>query len=41
MKFPWGDGELSMVRYKICYEINGREKLLVLRFDSLQKHARR
>jgi hypothetical protein len=35
MKFPWCDDELSMVWYKICYEIYGRENLLVLRFDSL------
>ncbi len=46
-KLPWVeamvgcDGKLNMVHYKICSELDGREKLSVLKFDNLQKHASR
>jgi len=29
------DGKLNMVHYKVYNEINGKEKLLVPKFDSL------
>jgi hypothetical protein len=35
------NGKLNMFCCKICNEINGREKLLVLKFDNLEKHAKR
>jgi len=44
-KLPWAkivmgcDGKLSMVCCKICSEIDGREMLMVPKFDSLQKHV--
>jgi hypothetical protein len=40
-KLPWVeamvgcDGKLTMVHYKICSELDGREKLLVIKFDNL------
>jgi len=46
-KLPWVeamvgcDGKLNMVHYKLCSELDGREKLLVIKFDNLQKHASR
>ncbi len=46
-KLPWAkvvvgcNGKLNMVCCKICNEIDGREKLLVLKFDNLEKHVRR
>jgi hypothetical protein len=46
-KLPWAknvvgcDGKLSMIYYKVCNEIDGREKLLVLRFNNLWKHVGR
>lgn len=33
------DGKLMMVQCKVCSEIEGREKLLVPKFDSLQKRV--
>ncbi len=47
MKLPWAknvvgcDGKLNMIYYKVCNEIDGREKLLVPKFNNLLKHARR
>jgi len=44
-KLPWVkivvgcDGKLSMVCCKICSEIDGREKLMVPKFDNLEKHV--
>ncbi len=44
-KLPWVeamvgcDGKLNMVRCKICSELDEKEKLLVLKFDNLQKHV--
>jgi hypothetical protein len=44
---PWAknvmgcDGKLSMICYKVCNESDGREKLLVSKFNNLLKHARR
>jgi len=35
------DGKLNMMHFKICTELDGREELLVLKFDSFQKHASR
>jgi hypothetical protein len=35
------NGKLNMVCCKICNEIDGREKLLALKFDNLEKHTRR
>jgi hypothetical protein len=35
------DGKLMMVQWKVCNEIRGQEKLLVPKFNNLQKHARR
>jgi hypothetical protein len=35
------DGKLTMVCCKVCNEIEGQEKLLVPKFDSLQKHVNR
>jgi hypothetical protein len=29
------DEQLNMVHYKACNEIDGREKLLILKFDNL------
>lgn len=43
-KFPWVEiviRKLNMVRCKIYNEIDGREKLLVPKFDNLQKHGGR
>ncbi len=37
----WCDRKLIMVRCKMCSEIEGREKNLVPKFDSVQKHAGR
>ncbi len=45
VNLPWVEvvvgcnGKLNMVCCKICKEFDGREKLLVLKFDSLQKHV--
>ncbi len=33
------DGKLTIVHGKVCNEIEGWEKLLVPKFDSLQKHV--
>jgi hypothetical protein len=44
---PWAesvfgrDGRITQVRCKVCYEVEGREKLLVPKIDSLWKHAGR
>ncbi len=44
-KLPWAigimgcDGKHSMVCCKICNEIDEREKLMVPKFDGLQKHV--
>jgi hypothetical protein len=44
---PWAknvmgcDGKLSMIYYKVCNKIDGREKLLVPKFNNLSKHAGR
>jgi hypothetical protein len=35
------DGKLTVVRYKVYGEIEGHEKILVPKFDSLQKYASR
>jgi hypothetical protein len=35
------DGKLTMVRCKVYGKIEGHEKILVPKFDSLQKHASR
>ncbi len=35
------DVPLNMGHYKICNELDGKEKLLVNKFDSLQKHVSR
>jgi hypothetical protein len=46
-KLPWVeavvgcDGKLTMVRCKVYGEIERHEKILVLKFDSLQKHVSR
>ncbi len=46
MKLPWAkvvvgcNGKLTMVHYKVCNNIGGRKNLLVLKFDSFQKHTR-
>jgi hypothetical protein len=46
-KLPWAeavvgaDGRITQVRCKICSDIEGREKLLVPKIDSLYKHAGR
>jgi hypothetical protein len=46
-KLPWAkvvvgcDGKLMIVQCKVHNEIECRENLLVSKFDSLQKHARR
>jgi hypothetical protein len=46
VKLPWAkvvvgcDGKLNMVHYKVCDNIDGRKTLLVLNFDSFQKHTR-
>lgn len=37
----WCDRKLIMVCCKMCSEIEGREKNLVPKFDSVQKHASR
>ncbi len=45
-KLPWAkvvagcNGKLNMVCCKICIEIDGKGKLLVLKFDNLEKHVR-
>lgn len=47
MNLPWAknvmgcDGKLSMICYKVCNEIDGREKMLVLKFNNLLKHVGR
>lgn len=33
------DGRVTQVRYKVCSEVEGREKLLAPKIDSLWKHA--
>jgi hypothetical protein len=44
-KCPWAEpvmginGRITQVRYKICTDVEGREKLLVSKIDSLMKHA--
>jgi hypothetical protein len=41
-KFPWVEiviRKLNVVHCKIYSEIDGREKLLVPKFDNLQKHG--
>ncbi len=44
-KLPWVeamvgcDGKLNMVHRKICSELDGKEKLLIFKFDNSQKHA--
>ena len=46
-RLPWAesvlgrDGRVAQVRCKICTEVEGREKLLVPKLDSLWKHAGR
>jgi hypothetical protein len=46
-KCPWAepvvgvDGRITQVRCKICTDVEGREKLLVPKIDSLMKHAGR
>ncbi len=46
-KLPWAKvvvgciSKLNMGCCKICNEIDEREKLLVLKFDNLEKHTRR
>jgi hypothetical protein len=41
VKLPWAeavvgcDGKLNMVHYKICNKLDGREKLLIHKFDNL------
>jgi len=35
------DGKLNMICYKVCNEIDGREKLLVPKFNNLLKHVGR
>jgi hypothetical protein len=46
-KLPWAEamlranGKVNMVKCCVCLQIEGRKKLLVPKFDSLQKHARR
>ncbi len=43
-KLPWAksmvehDGKFNMVCYKVCGKVDGMEKLLVPKFDSLPKH---
>ncbi len=45
IKFPWvkivigPKGKMTHVSCRICNEVENREKLLVLKFDGLQKHA--
>jgi hypothetical protein len=45
MKLPWAkivigcDEKLIMVHCKMCNDIKGREKLLVPKFDNLQKQV--
>jgi hypothetical protein len=45
-KLPWAEamkgpnGKLSMVKCKVCSSVEKIDKLLVLKFDDLQKHAR-
>jgi hypothetical protein len=44
-KLPWAkvvmgcDGKLNMVCCKFCNEIDGREKFMGPKFDSLQKYV--
>ena len=46
-KLPWAeavvgvDGSITQVRCKVCSDVEGREKLLVPKIDSLYKHAGR
>ena len=46
-KLPWAesvigaDGKVSQVRCRICTAVEGREKLLIPKIDSLWKHAGR
>ncbi len=46
-KLPWVEdvvrcnGKLNMVHCKVYNEIDGREKLLIFKFDNLQKHVGR
>jgi hypothetical protein len=35
------DGKFNMVCYKLCGKVDGMEKLLVPKFDNLQKHSNR
>jgi hypothetical protein len=45
IKFPWAKiiigpkEKMTHVSCRICNEVENREKLLVLKFDGLQKHA--
>jgi hypothetical protein len=34
-------GKLHLVRCKICSKIDGKDKMLALKINSLRKHARR
>jgi hypothetical protein len=36
-----GDGRMSQVHCKVCSHVEGQEKLLVAKIDSLWKHTRR
>jgi hypothetical protein len=44
-RLPWAesvmgvDGDVTQVRCRICTEVEGRKKLLVLKIDSLHKHS--
>jgi hypothetical protein len=35
------DGHVTQVKYKVCFEVEGPEKLLAPKIDSLWKHAGR
>ncbi len=45
IKLPWvkivigPEGKMTHVSCKFCNEVEKREKLMVLKFDGLQKHA--
>jgi hypothetical protein len=34
-------GKMNMMRYQVCTQIDRRKKLMVSKFDNLQKHFRR
>jgi hypothetical protein len=45
IEFPWVEhvmgleGKLQIVHYKMCMVVEGKEKLLNLKLDGLQKHC--